>query len=49
MKAKDIAAKLMESLGDPDSIAELFDDDGRWWFSPAVAESAYINSNSLAL
>ena len=43
MKAKDIAAKLMESLGDPDAIAELFSDDGKWWFSPAVAESLGVD------
>jgi ketosteroid isomerase-like protein len=43
MKSKDIASKLMESLGDPDAIAELFDDDGKWWFSPAVAESLGVD------
>jgi ketosteroid isomerase-like protein len=43
MNAKDIAAKLMDSLGDPDAVAELFSDDGKWWFSPAVADQLGVN------
>ncbi len=43
MNTRDMAVKLMESLGDADSIAELLTDDGRWWFSPAAAEQLGVD------